>query len=239
MSQLAEMEYLREPEISEIDECNQCQAEEHYEKTKKCTDCGCLLCVECGSSGGGKCDKCKDKQPKIADFGTFVLVSTDKTESDRQKWLNERRLGIGGSDVAAILGKSKFKTPLQVYMEKINEYDGDFAGNEPVEWGERLESIVRQKFSEILGKEIKSGIGAIAHNQNYFMRANIDGLVEDENAIVEIKTSSEYRAKSWLDQEGQLLDMPEDYLLQCLHNMHVFGSDRGYIGVLIGGNKFR
>ncbi|WP_196802087.1 YqaJ viral recombinase family protein, partial [Clostridium cadaveris] len=36
-------------------------------------------------------------------------------------WLKERQKGIGGSDVGAILGVNKWKTPFQVYLEKTEE----------------------------------------------------------------------------------------------------------------------
>lgn len=43
------------------------------------------------------------------------------TTSERLEWLKTRQTGIGGSDVAAILGLSKWKTPLDVYNDKIAE----------------------------------------------------------------------------------------------------------------------
>lgn len=36
----------------------------------------------------------------------------------RADWLKLRRRGIGGSDVAAILGLSKWRTPLEVWQDK-------------------------------------------------------------------------------------------------------------------------
>ena len=43
------------------------------------------------------------------------------TSAERLEWLKTRQTGIGGSDVAAILGHSKWKTPLDVYIDKIAE----------------------------------------------------------------------------------------------------------------------
>jgi predicted phage-related endonuclease len=40
---------------------------------------------------------------------------------NRQQWLEDRRSYIGGSDVAAILGLSKWRSALDVYYEKTNE----------------------------------------------------------------------------------------------------------------------
>ena len=38
-------------------------------------------------------------------------------------WLKERQKGIGGSDVAAILGMSPWRTPYQVWEEKTTPID--------------------------------------------------------------------------------------------------------------------
>ena len=40
---------------------------------------------------------------------------------DKLEWLKERQRGIGGSDVGAILGVNKWKTPFEVYLEKTEE----------------------------------------------------------------------------------------------------------------------
>lgn len=37
---------------------------------------------------------------------------------DRLQWLKERQKGIGGSDAAAVLGVSRWRSPFMVYMEK-------------------------------------------------------------------------------------------------------------------------
>lgn len=45
-----------------------------------------------------------------------VLVSTKDME--RNQWLEWRKKGIGGSDVAAIAGLNKYKSPVGVWLEK-------------------------------------------------------------------------------------------------------------------------
>ncbi|MDY4448544.1 YqaJ viral recombinase family protein, partial [Gemmiger sp.] len=47
-----------------------------------------------------------------------VLVSTEALTE--QEWLAYRRRGIGGSDVAAILGISPFRTARDLYDDKLN-----------------------------------------------------------------------------------------------------------------------
>ena len=40
--------------------------------------------------------------------------------SNRETFLLDRKLGIGGSDIAPIMGLSPWSTPLDVYRDKMN-----------------------------------------------------------------------------------------------------------------------
>lgn len=46
-------------------------------------------------------------------------VLVDTADLSREDWLNYRRLGIGGSDAAAIMGLSPFATIRDLYFDKI------------------------------------------------------------------------------------------------------------------------
>jgi len=71
-----------------------------------------------------------------------------------QRQAERRDAGLGGSDVAAILGLNPFKSALEVWAEKtgrkgtVDERQADFEGNEAVEWGNRLEAVVAAKYAE-------------------------------------------------------------------------------------------
>lgn len=65
------------------------------------------------------------------------------------------------------------------------------------------------------------------------MVANIDRKIVGQNAILECKTANQYLLKEWEDEE-----IPASYLLQVQHYLAVTGADRGYIAVLVGGQKF-
>ena len=51
----------------------------------------------------------------MTDANKIILPTT------RAEWLKLRQIGIGGSDVAALLGLSKWRTPLDVYNSKVEE----------------------------------------------------------------------------------------------------------------------
>ena len=65
------------------------------------------------------------------------------------------------------------------------------------------------------------------------MVANIDRRVVGENAVLECKTANQFLAKEWESEE-----IPASYLLQVQHYLEVTGAEKGYIAVLIGGQRF-
>jgi len=62
------------------------------------------------------------------------------------------RTGLGGSDAAAVLGLSKYRTPLDVWMNCTGRAGPD-EQSEAAEWGQRLESEVLRKYAEGLAAD--------------------------------------------------------------------------------------
>ena len=83
-----------------------------------------------------------------------VLVSTENLTE--QEWLAYRRRGIGGSDVAAILGISPFRTARDLYDDKLNIASvADDAGNwVALEMGHLLEPLVARIFAKKTGLDV-------------------------------------------------------------------------------------
>lgn len=151
---------------------------------------------------------------------------------DRTAWLEQRRTGIGGSDAAAVLGVSKWRTPLSVWLDKTGQSDGS-AETEPMRWGTLLEPVIKQEYAERTGREVIAP-GFLRHHQHQFMVANVDGITRDDR-VVEVKTSRS--ADGWGEPGSD--QVPEDYLLQVQHYMAVTELPVADIAVLIGGSDFR
>jgi putative phage-type endonuclease len=163
-------------------------------------------------------------------MNAVVALPAAPTRSD---WLAQRRTGIGGSDVAAILGLSKWRTPLDVYLDKRGER-GDQPDNQAMAWGRRLESAVLSAYAEETRQDVRRPEGIIAHARFDWMLANLDGFT-DEPRVVEVKTAR--TASGW--GEPGTNEVPDDYALQVQHYMAVTGFDVADIAVLIGGSDFR
>lgn len=160
------------------------------------------------------------------------VLCKDVKKLTREEWLKFRKLGLGGSDVGAICGFSKYKSPYAIYLDKISE-EAEEKQNEKAYWGQELENLVAKEFGRATGKRIRRNNKMLIHPQYDFMIANLDREIVGENAILEIKTTSVYNEKEW---EGD--KVPNLYILQCQHYLAVTGADKCYIACLIGGQKF-
>ena len=158
-----------------------------------------------------------------------------------------RERNIGGSDVAALLGLSKWKTPVDLWMEKTGRREQeDISGNPAVQAGIRMEGAILDWFADETGKRVlrpKENDGPWQHPEHPRLVGHADGLCVDEKAGVEIKTAS-----AWVQQDWGVYDygsqdygdgVPLAYTCQCLHYMSVYDLPRWYVAVLIGGNDFR
>ena len=161
-----------------------------------------------------------------------VAVGIKTLEMTYEEWKAARMKGIGGSDAAAAIGVSRWKSPLQLYLEKSGEIEQPEAG-EAAYWGNVLESVVADEFTKRTGKKVQRVNRILIHPEHQFMIANIDRRVVGENAILECKTTSAWNSKEWWDGE-----IPEEYIIQVTHYLAVTGAEKAYVAVLIGGNRF-
>lgn len=161
----------------------------------------------------------------------LVLVKTNEISHD--EWLKHRRKGIGGSDIAGIMGLSPFSSPIKVYQDKIGELPPQ-EDNESMYWGRVLEDIVAKEFQERTGIKVRRKNAMLIHPEYDYMLANVDRVVVGAKEGLECKTTSEYMKKEWVEGE----EIPAHYLLQCQWYMAVTGFKKWHIAVLIGGNKF-
>ena len=162
-----------------------------------------------------------------------VLASTENISYE--DWLALRKQGIGGSDASVVCGINKYKSPVELWMNKTGQIPPQEAG-EAAYWGTLLESIVRAEFTRRTGIEVTKPSVILQSEEHPFMLANLDGTCEVPDVgtcIFEAKTASAYKAGEWEDT------IPDEYQLQIQHYMAVTGYAGAYIAVLIGGNTFR
>ena len=159
-------------------------------------------------------------------YAPQILVGTEGLP--REQWLEYRRKGIGGSDAAAVLGISPFRTGRDLYYDKLNIVTADDAENwVQLEVGTLLEPLVAKIFAHKTGYKIYRRPFMFRHPQYPWMLADLDYMVElpdGTSAILEIKTTN-YNAKDNWWYNGEEI-VPIYYESQGRHYMAVMNIDR-------------
>ena len=174
----------------------------------------------------------------------------------REEWLLARRQGIGGSDIAAMLGLSPYKTPLQLWMDKTgrDESEPDGEALERMHWGTVLEDIVARHYSEVRGVKVQRINQILHHPEVAIALANIDravlepgkraywsedaGRVMGARNVLEVKTAHALARHSADWGEAGTDEVPQQYWMQCQWYLGITGLPFADLAVLFGGQKF-
>ncbi|MBR1620263.1 YqaJ viral recombinase family protein [bacterium] len=147
----------------------------------------------------------------------------------------DRKNFIGGSDIAAVMGMSRWKTPLTLWLEKTGEVEPkDLSDNEAVQLGKELEEFVAQQFSKKTGLKVRKRKEKYTHKKYPFMVAHVDRLIVGSDELLECKTCGSFKKDEWKDDE-----IPTEYILQVVWYLGITGRKKGHIAVLIGGQSFK
>lgn len=129
----------------------------------------------------------------------------------------DRNLYLGGSDISAILGISRFKTRWQLLQEKCDIIENDFEGNAFTNYGNIMEGKIRDWVNAVYDMNFKED-----KKIKGFIRVHTDGTDRKNKAILEVKTTSLIHEKAE--------DYPY-YLCQLLLEMDLYGYERGILSV--------
>nr|DAM85295.1 MAG TPA: Exonuclease [Caudoviricetes sp.] len=164
-----------------------------------------------------------NKEVEILDFNS------------QEDWHKLRSKGVGGSDIGAILGVNKYRSLVDVYLDKTEGKKVE--DNNAMFWGRILEPIIRAEFQKKHSEEYQTYL-ALYSLKYGVLRANVDGLIYNNNTqkwgVLEIKTANQFTTKEWSDGV-----VPQSYYAQVMHYLTVTGLDYAIIVVLIGGSDYR
>ena len=144
----------------------------------------------------------------------------------------DRTKSIGGSDVAAILGLSPWRTPLDVWREKaLGERDDK--SSDAMEAGLRFEAPILAHF---LDEQVEATrkVATLKHQAPVIVghrHASPDALLEQQgwSSLVEVKTTSS--GDGW-GRDGSS-EIPAHYLPQVMHYLDVLELEDAFVPVLV------
>jgi len=169
----------------------------------------------------------------------LVQSATDQAQKiveERKQFLEERKSGLGGSDAGAVCGFSRWKSPMDIYLQKTGVVE-DITPSEAMIWGTIQEEIIARHYANVTGRKLRRPSGCFRHKDYPWMIAHLDRIILNENRGLEVKTSSQFMADEW--GEAGTDEIPEYYRAQVMHYMAVKGYPSMDLAVLIGGNDFR
>ena len=160
-----------------------------------------------------------------------------------------RAKSLGGSDVGAILGLSKYKSAVDVWMEKTGK-EVAVRNSLPLRFGQFAESFVASEYALATGLSLVAHDAAIVHPEYEYMHGHIDRFVLSgdlpligENGhitasrILECKTANPFAQSEW--GEAGSNQVPLSYLVQCVWYMMLTNIDQTDLAVLFGNADFR
>lgn len=133
--------------------------------------------------------------------------------------LEKRRATIGSSDAPVIMHMSPYKSPYQLWEEKV--FGKEQLTNSAMKRGNDLEPQARAWFEKKMGIELPPV--SLIHPDYKWMSANLDGYNEKKKVLAEIKCTS--KANHDLAKEGKI---PDYYYPQVQHQLEITGLDHMY-----------
>ena len=154
----------------------------------------------------------------------------------------DRMKYIGGSDIGAILGLSKFRSPLEVWMEKTGK-ESKQKDSLPLRFGSFAEEFVASEYVRSTGSEVLHDQSAFIHPLHPMFCAHLDRLVLGDGLncaptkILECKTANPFTSGDWGDIGSD--EVPMTYLCQVAWYQAITRIGQADLAVLFGNSDFR
>jgi putative phage-type endonuclease len=182
----------------------------------------------------------RDGQVRTPVASSYSGSPPESTQSEDEAFAEHRRQGIGGSDVAAIVGLNPYRTAIDVWMDKVG-----LGGEEPGEaayWGKLLEPIIAEEYARREGVEVLRPEPRFwVDPQESWIRGTPDYLVAQRAGGIDCKLTNPRQAQRW--GEPGTDEVPDEFIAQAQWYLRLaarlgLAADWWDIPVLIG-HEFR
>lgn len=168
---------------------------------------------------------------------------------NNQDFAQKRQESLGGSDIGAILGLSKFRTAVDVWLEKTGQATAS-ASSLPIRFGSYAEEFVASEYEKATGYQVSIHEATLTHPQHRYCTGHLDRLVSiggqaclneagniQTPRLLECKTANPFSISEWGDVGTD--QVPMSYLVQCQWYLMLSGCQWADLAVLIGNSDFR
>lgn len=166
-------------------------------------------------------------------------VLLGRHEPNTPEWDGLRSRGLGGSEIAAVVGLSPWQSRFSLWHLKRGSI-GKQEVNAGMRWGTLLEPVVCGHFASQRDMLDVQEAGTYRHHEREWQLANPDRLLWDDEhghvGILEVKTAHQYDAHEWGHGPE---DIPPYYRCQALWYLDVLELPVAHMAVLIGGSDYR
>lgn len=142
---------------------------------------------------------------------------------------------VTASTVAAILGESKWGSPLSEWARITGRLAPSHARSGYADWGLATEDAHRRWYAEDTGCDVEPGSHLWVHDRLPWLGCTPDGFAQDRlrggRHLLELKAPSPWTAEEW--QEG----LPRAYVIQVQIGLLVCGLDMGFMSVILPPTK--
>ena len=154
------------------------------------------------------------------------------TITNEQEWLEARRAGIGASEAAAVIGRSPWKSNVDLWREKTGRKKPDDISNKDcVAYGHAAEGPIRELFAlDYPQYEVTYGgsFDLVRNPDHPWLLATLDGRLKERDTgrlgVLEIKTTNIVRSmqrEKWWGPDGPCI--PDQYYVQVCHQLLATG----------------
>ena len=183
-----------------------------------------------------------DAPAKPKGQGSHMTQVTNQTpaqtgEAAKAAWLEQRRNYITGTDIGAIMGYSKWASPMSIWCEKKGIAEPQPQTNAQKR-GLQMERTILEMYSEETGN-------ALIYPEPYTLLTTKDGIIaatldathSNGDNPVDAKNKRICDPKEWGESNSDKI--PKQYHLQLVAQMIVTNSSMASLAVLFSGQDFR
>jgi putative phage-type endonuclease len=168
------------------------------------------------------------------------------------EFIKERLTGLGGSDMAAVLGLSPYKSAVDVWLEKTGRAV-PLEASLQMRFGNYAEEFVAREYCDATGRAVQRFNPMLRHPDFQMVIGHVDRLVVPEGAkiaahkreirtdrLLECKTASAFAAGNAAEWGPAGTDnVPTQYLVQIAVYAALTGCQYADLAVLFGNQELR